>query len=684
MGPNVAAAVTILVLSVLALVGVSGEAGAQQGGPAIIEDVTPWVPAEGTFSVVMRVTEPLPPTAQLTWTLGQRIRADSTSLRAANEEFLSGEGTPRTLQAPRTEALDSLEVVEPSEGDAPGELRRLSFRIRPSAGDSEAILVPTSGVHPVTLELSVDGDVLWQETTFLNRLPRDPPQSPDGGVASTAVQLLVGLDSGPTLAVDGPSAIPTEEVPTVTSVQSLLSESLAVPLSVALRPNTLLGLQRSQRPGDAEFVASLPNADWSFAPQTYVRVDAAGLVAAGGSELQRQLEAGTAINSALSGRQPGPVWMLDDTVDTEAARQLASAGVTHLITSAERLGVRVDGETLEDQEAGALLAGSSVALGDVDGVSVSSYDTELTRLLVEPELEPALRAHRVVTALMATWLGAAGSDDPQLLSAAVVLTPGVGSEVVSDLAALLSGDGPLRVAAPPDAPSGPDSPVAQLRPLDPPNMAAVVRRTQRTANRIQGWRSMAGADDTLAGELDLVNDQAPQRFADAGTRADTWDSVDAALDTKVAQIQVPADRTIVLTSRSGSIPLRFRNDTGGPIRLGMRLRSPRLEFPDGAITEVVLAPGDNRVDVPVEVQAPGSSLLRLELSSPDRRLDVPDASLTVRSSSISGVGAALSVISVLVLAVWWVRTHRTRRRQESEVATTSLGSDHPADGGTGD
>jgi hypothetical protein len=279
----------------------------------------------------------------------------------------------------------------------------------------------------------------------------------------------------------------------------------------------------------------------------------------------------------------------------------------------------------------------------------------------------------------------------------VVLTPGVGSEVVAELADMLAGNGPLRIAAPPPATGDSDSAVARLRSLEPANAAPVVRRTQRTGDRIQGWRSMTGPSDTLAGELDLVNDQAPSRFADDSTRNTIWDGVDAALEGKVSEIGVPADRTIVLTSRSGSIPLRFRNDTGQQIRLAMRTRSPRLEFPDGPVTEIVLVPGDNRVDLPVEVQAPGSSVLRMELSSPDRRLDIPDASVTVRSSSISGVGAALSVVSILVLAAWWIRTHRARRNagradaaareQEPEPAdepdATATIPDRPADGGTG-
>lgn len=674
----------------------SAASGQDSSGAVQVEAVTPWVTAEGTFSVDIRVPESVPPDAELTWTVRQRIRPVDGDLRSATEEFLAGEGRLQTLQAPRSTAVGSLEVVPEETAPVSGELRRLAFAIRSGSGGADAILVPTAGIHPVTLELTVADDVIWTATTYLNRLPADLPQAEDGAVAHTAVQLLVGLDSGPTLGVDGTAAIPSAEIPTVSAIQSLLGESLEIPLTVALRPNTLLGLQRSTVPADRAFVASLAGAQWSFAPQTYVRVDAAALMAAPGDEFARQLATGTTINNALSGREPSPLWMLDDTLDEAAVEFLAGVGVGHVVTSAERLDVRSDGESLSDDEAQALLRSTSVRLEGSPGVSVSSYDAELTTALVEADTEPALRAHRVVTELMAEWFTAVaetGSDDAfRPLTASVFLTPGVGSDAVAELAGMLSGDGPLRVAAPPPAAPDAESPVARLRDLEPADAAPVVRRTQATTDRIQGWRSMAGPNDTLAGELDLVNDQAPSRFADDTTRNAIWDGVDAALEAKVSEIGLPADRTIVLTSRSRPIPLRFRNDTGQQIRLAMRTRSPRLQFPDGPVTEIVLVPGENLIELPVEVQAPGSSVLRMELSSPDRRLDIPDASVTVRSSSISGVGAALSVVSILVLAAWWIRTHRTRKDvtdpeppdpapADGTAGTTTI-PERPADGGT--
>ncbi len=194
-----------------------------------------------------------------------------------------------------------------------------------------------------------------------------------------------------------------------------------------------------------------------------------------------------------------------------------------------------------------------------------------------------------------------------------------------------------------------------------------VRRWQTNATRIDGFSSMSSPGDTAGAELDLLNDETLALGADAATRNSLWDQIEVHIDERLAMIQTPPPRSVVLTSRSGSIPLRIRNRGELPVTVRMDTRSPRLEFPAGPTRNVVLAPGENRIDIPVDVQAPGSSLLRIDITSPDGTLDVREVQVTVRSSSISGVGAALSIISLCVLGFWWIRTVRTRRTARSAV-----------------
>jgi hypothetical protein len=149
----------------------------------------------------------------------------------------------------------------------------------------------------------------------------------------------------------------------------------------------------------------------------------------------------------------------------------------------------------------------------------------------------------------------------------------------------------------------------------------------------------------------------------------------------VAAIEPPPSRRVVLTSQDTVIPLRLRNGLPYDVTLLMRTRSPRLEIEGGETREIVLRPGENRIDLPVEVQAPGESLLRIELQTPDGGLSLTGAAIPVQSTAVSGVGAALSIVSVLFLLGWWIHTHRRGRRRAAATGgahPTSDASEHAA------
>lgn len=635
-----------------------------------VTSVSPWVTANGTFQVTF-ATAGLPPDSVVTSTIHQRLRSDDAPLRQVTESRMSGDAVPRNLQAPITEPLANFDTRKGS--------ATLQIPIRPSGGDSKRQLVPTSGIHPVTVEVArPNGDVVASATVFLNRLPEEPTTGRDGRPATTSVQLLATLDSGPALGPDGQLGLTTEQSLAVSAWEVMLAENRDLPLTVAMRPNTLLGLQRSDEPSGAAFVADLADTEFTFAAQTYVKVDAAAIAATDGDALDHQLSRGAGILRDLTGAPAAGIWMFDDTVDTEAAKRLAGHGIRHLIISADRLALpsEVDRDmrsALEDER--------TLQLAEVDTMTVSSYDAEVTRLLLEPDLPAGLRAHRGVTALVASWFDAVeqGADSFPGVSSAIVLSPRTDHQVLSEFVSALSDPGPLGISAPPAATVDDGAPLsARLRQRETDSVSGVVDRWRATATRIAGYGSMSSPTDPAVVEWDLLNDQTPAVDADAQTRSALWTNIDAALDERLAMIQTPPPRSVVLTSRTGSIPLRIRNRGETPVTVHMTTRSPRLEFPGGADRDIMLDPGENRIDIPVEVRAPGSSMMRIELTSPDGVLDVREVQVTVRSSSVSGVGAALSIISLIVLGVWWIRTFRRRRDTGTGTGDGDGRSEHGA------
>jgi hypothetical protein len=60
--------------------------------------------------------------------------------------------------------------------------------------------------------------------------------------------------------------------------------------------------------------------------------------------------------------------------------------------------------------------------------------------------------------------------------------------------------------------------------------------------------------------------------------------------------------------------------------------------------------------------------VQITLSTPDGGLVIARTSLSVRSTSISLVGVALTLLAALVLLVWWFRTWRRGRRARPRAA----------------
>ena len=99
------------------------------------------------------------------------------------------------------------------------------------------------------------------------------------------------------------------------------------------------------------------------------------------------------------------------------------------------------------------------------------------------------------------------------------------------------------------------------------------------------------------------------------------------------------------------------------------MSSDKFAFPDGSARTLTL----DHPTTPVRIQArsvtSGDRLpVEVTLTTPDGQLVIARSALTVRSTSISIVGIALTVLAALVLLVWWVRTWRKGRKNRPRTA----------------
>ena len=671
--PLLAAAVLAVVVG---LTGPSATAGAQDDpAPAgtgatpdrealRVTSVSPWVAPDGVFQVRMTAAPGVPPDAQLTWTVHQRLTTGSQrTLRQRADDILDGGDVGRVLRAPVTARLSEL--------GGTGREVAVEIPLRSAAGDASRLRLTEPGQYPVELVLlDPEGSELWRRTVLLNRLPEETPTAADGSRLQLAATLLLPVDSPPTLAADGSVRFSAAARSRLERVGTLLDRSPSVPFAVAVRANTADGLRLAGTPWTDRVLARLGSATSAARPVglPYVRVDTAGLVAEDSATLLReQVDLGRRKVQEVTGRPvEGTTWVLDDTLDLTALRSLQQSGVDAVV--ADPTVIRTaGGATRSSTTSGAL------PVDGIAGVRLMAVDKALARRLTDDGRPPALRAHAVISGLMSTWFTTLrrAPESRGVPAAVVPVDPTTDPAVVDALGTALTGDGP--VVADPTRPAVPAiGPAARgrvvLLPRRPADQGAAVLRHLATTELLASYRSMTGTADPALGRWSDAAAQLLSRQMSGPARAGLQRTVAAEVQAQLDRISTPPDRTVILTARTATVPLRFRNRLPFPAKVLLRLRSPRLRIDGGRTRTVDLAPGTNRVDFEVTSQAPGQSLLRVETRAPVGPIRLPTTEVPVRSSTISGVGAALSIVSLLFLFAWWLSASRRRRRQEARRA----------------
>ncbi len=682
----------VMVATLCALVPVRGLGAQEPAGPDggrvgfEITSVSPWVEADGDFDVAFAPTSTVPADAELTWTIHQSLVPErDADLRQQVRSIIDGESAGRILQSSVT--VPVAQLGDPAAGAT------LRIPIRAERSSSDRVLLPNPGIHPVDLVLTAaDGTVLWTEVVFLNRLPDPTRGRIDPSVEPLRVSLLLPIESPPAIAPDGSATFSASDREAIQRAGSLLEQSPDAPLVVGARANTLdaldavdehwadrvLGTLRAEErsstgPGTGAAVAN------ELLNRPYVGVDSGGLVASGGEqELGRQLLLGSGTVTDLTGRMPvRTTYALDDTVSPESLPIVKGAGAESLLVPRSRLDL---GSAAELDEQDAVTTPMTVLGGD--GMQVLAYDEDLAALLGTPDVDPAMRAHQAASVLMSSWFSAREDGVARRRAAAIVLPASTDPEVIDALTPALTVDGGPLVADPAgtalSAPT-PDDPGVEiaLAPRSAPDQEPALVAVAESRRQLEAYRSMGGGADPSLSIWEDLNDESLAASLDATERETLHATIRAGIAGNLAAIETPRARSVVVTSQSSVIPLRFRNGLPFDVTLTLRARSPRLEIEGPETREIVLQPGENRIDLPVEVQAPGESLLRIEVSVPDGGLTLPTTAIPVRSTAVSGVGAALSILSILFLAGWWLHTNRRSRRERAGNAGS-----HPS--GTGD
>ncbi len=523
-----------------------------------------------------------------------------------------------------------------------------------------------SGVYPVEISLvDPQGVVLDFVLTSLIELPRQS--------RSAALQTAFVLEAPTPSAVtpDAESTLTDQEIAELKILVDAIAQHPVANVAIAINAETLVGLERSTLPEAGEVLALLQESLSSEQLLTtpFANVEEQAWINAGlTTELQGLYEAGSLTSSRLIGVQHDPrVMLLDQTVTSEGLAHFARHGVEGVIVRPSQ--VSALDERVFTQ---ALTTRFLIPADSAEPVPALVADSGLTSHFTS-EGGTAERANRMLADL--TLLSLQNSD----LRQAVVVTPPQGWDPdPTFLNVVLSGLERIPVVAgatPLDALSNTAfTPSRGIGTLSPPLRRILTPRQQPTellsyrtdfsqaASAIDSWTTVIPSDASSTQRLDELLQLSTNASLDSERRQSYINTVYEVInEQKADSITTPSEESITLTGRRSQVPIIVENNLTVDASVLFVLDSEKLAFPEGRELEVVLTPGSNRIEIPIEVRASGDSPIRIQIFSPDRSVLLGTSEILVRAFVFSGVGLIIGVLAIIVLVIWWLRHWRASR-----------------------
>ena len=607
---------------------------------------SPWIDNEGDLSIQLRITGDAQDTVLR---LGLHPAVDRRGLLALRDNPI--------LEMPESTLSIDVDDIINSAGVA-----SLTLPVSP-----EGILRSRPGeVSPLTVELlTANGHSLDRLTTPVVHLPLIPV-----GEAAAHRPLLVAIS----LNIDGPPPLHPDgriepDEATVRYLGALVDAALdhpSVPVDVSLPPATVASLAHSDDLVHARLLADLKAAvqigSLHLRSSPFVTADPEAWRKAGRPDVHRDLmDHGDQILNELLGMAPDrTVAVLRSTAIPATLDLLGRLGAISHVVSAERLDPRPVTASYGSTYPARLLDSSGVAKPALVA------DPDLARHLINPRGSVSAAQHLVADLALLAW------SDPTVTRTAIVTMPEalVVDALTLDLVLGAVEDAPfLRLRSLPElfeASLATDAAAAVTYELWPEPVTPVSRRaTDRSLaeTAVAAYTAILGGPHPDAAALnDLLEVTAAAELDGDAMDAylsTVYDTVSDVLD----EFTTPANQSVRLTARRADLPFTIHNGLNTDARVVLVLQSDgRLDFPEGDAIEAILVPGRNRIAVPVRARTSGDARLRVTVRSPDdaRLLQLQSVQLMVRTTSLPGVGVALFIGALAVLAIWWIRLARVR------------------------
>lgn len=640
----IATCAALLALAATLATGTGAAAAASTAAtpPVRLLHVTPVVARAGQ-PVVVALTRTGPATAAgatVQLTLYSRLTTRSALLAAISAPGPTGPvSTTGPLDASCLTAGSALSLGVPVAPDGVAVVHRELcgrpapvLRLGPSAGD---------GVYPLRITVRGGGATATIDTLVTYATAA----SPSPLLVAWIVRVAGGPDelAGTVPALSGIAAHPT------------------VPVTVDVQGSTLATASPTSS-GVAHLKAAVSGPDDELVDEAYVPAELGTLRASQlPDEVIRQFELDVVMlkTAGITTAPSTTVTYGTGPQTPTSADALASLGFRHVV---------IDSTALSTDPATSLTWGSAFRVGDApSGPTALASDTELSALSDDTAADPGLTGANLLGELAFLHFEQPDLADPR---AAVLVTDATPSVTTSFVDTVLSGLRDNPVVTPVTVSTafqrvglGANGFPAVRDLVDPPSSpyptptVNFLRHLRITTDALSSAvRGPATPIPAIEGEL-----LSAEQVLSPSERLAVMNEVQHDLEEQLGYFKI-YDGPITLTQAGALLPFTIYSTAPYGIAGFLQLSSPKLTFPQGSKWKLPGPVGAYAtLRVPATAEVTGDIPLTAILYSPLGHLKMASAVITVRATHTSIVGIALTVLAVLVLAWWWIRTSRKRR-----------------------
>lgn len=500
------------------------------------------------------------------------------------------------------------------------------------------------GVLPFTVELlSEDGAELDVLSTSLIVLDDDD--------RSMTIGVMADLLQPVALQFDGTRSLDLEQLATR---RARIDARAGLPIAVEVQPETLDALARTNPAALAETIATLSDRELLRHPWVTMDEEAWRLAGSADTVIAHYALGNEQFEASLE-RQPGGTVRLDADATAATLGLLRTVGTTGVIVTDDQL----RSGTVDQTEF------APFQLLDDNGVAINAtrVDGDLMATLLDPD--PELGAARALAELSVTLMDTdddratvldLNAIDPvtlDVLVAGIDAHPGLTFGTVDD------------VLNQPLARDDDELVRGELDPVDPPAVGAIAADINAATTSLDALAAMIEPEtEPVAAMRTRLRAAVSSDLSLDGALAYTSGALTEVVGATTGIEVAPSDR-VTLTDRRTDLPITIVNNQPLPINVEVVLSAEKLRFPDGDELSLRLRPGDNDLVIPVETLASGDARVTATLTSPGGLFELGRGTIDIRSTAISGLGLVISVVALLVLGAWWVRTILRIRRNRS-------------------